>query len=107
MLMEEPELSLHVELVRLLPQMIERIHKHRKVKRQVMITTHSEELLLDPGIGGEEVLRLEPSDDGTLLKRLSDTAESRALLESGLSVGEVVMPQTTPKSMEQFLLAFP
>ncbi len=106
LLMEEPELSLHVELVRRLPQMIERVHKHRKVKRQVMISTHSEEMLSDKSIGGDELLRLEPSANGTLLKSPSEAEDDRALLESGLSVGEVVMPKTTPWHMEQFLFSF-
>jgi predicted ATP-dependent endonuclease of OLD family len=104
--MEEPELSLHVELVRCLPQMIERVHKHRKVKRQVIISTHSEEMLSDKGISADEVLRLEPSNDGTLLKSPNDIREERDLLESGLSVGEVVMPKTSPEGMDQFLFAF-
>jgi predicted ATPase len=106
LLMEEPELSLHVELVRILPQMIERVHKYRKKKRQVIISTHSAEMLSDKGIGGEEVLRLEPSDKGTLLKSPTESDDERALLESGLSVGEVVMPKTAPENMEQLLLPF-
>ncbi len=104
--MEEPKLSLRVELVRRLPQMIERVHRHRKVKRQVVISTHSEDLLSDKGIGGEEVLRLEPSDEGTLLKSPADTEEERTLLGNGLSVGEVVMPKTTPKYMDQLFFPF-
>ncbi|HJU53292.1 MAG TPA: AAA family ATPase, partial [Pyrinomonadaceae bacterium] len=47
LLMEEPELSLHSEVVRHLPQMIERINRQRKVRRQVIISTHSEEMLSD------------------------------------------------------------
>jgi predicted ATP-dependent endonuclease of OLD family len=104
--MEEPELSLHVELVRRLPQIIERVHKHRKISRQVIISTHSEELLSDTGIGGEEVLRLEPSDDGTLLRSPRDDEGDCALLQSGLSVGEVVMPKTKIKGMDQLLFGF-
>ena len=106
LLMEEPELSLHVEIVRRLPQMIERVHKHRKVERQVFISTHSEEMLSGKGIGGEETLRLEPSSGGTLLKSPADDSNDRALLESGLSVGEVVMPKAGPLNVQQMMLPF-
>ena len=106
LLMEEPELSLHSEVVRHLPQLIERVNKQRKVKRQVIISTHSEEMLSDPGIGGEEILRLEPSPGGTLIISPMDSPEDRALLESGLAVSEVVLPKSAPKKHDQLSLAF-
>ena len=101
LLMEEPELSLHAELVRNLPQMIETTLTYRKVKRQVIISTHSREILSESGIGGEEVLWLEPTSEGTLLKSPTSDPELRDLLENGLSVGEVVMPKTAPKDLKQ------
>jgi len=101
LLMEEPELSLHSEVVRHLPQMIERINRHRKSKRQVIISTFSEEMLSEKGIGGEEVLRLEPSPEGTLLKSPAADPEERRLLESGLSVADVVLPKSAPKGLDQ------
>ena len=107
LLMEEPEQSLHVELVRKLPQLIERVHRFRKSKRQVIISTHSEEMLSDKGISGEEVLRLEPSSEGTLLKSPNDSDDERSLLKSGMSVGEVVIPKAAPKGIDQLLLTFP
>jgi predicted ATPase len=107
LLMEEPELSLHSEVVRHLPQMIERINRHRKLKqRQVFISTHSEELLSDKGIGGEEVLRLEPSPDGTLLRSPLESPEETALLRSGLTVADVVLPKSAPAHTNQLELCF-
>jgi hypothetical protein len=104
LLMEEPELSLHTEIVCHLPQLIERINRHRKVRRQVIISTHSEEILSDKGIGATEVLRLEPSDNGTLLHLSSDNAEESLLLKSGLSVADVVLPKSAPAGVQQLPL---
>jgi hypothetical protein len=104
LLMEEPELSLHSEVVRHLPQMIERINRHRKIKRQVLISTFSEEMLSDKSIGGEEVLRLEPSREGTLMKSPISDPEEKRMLESGLSVSDVVLPKSAPKGIEQLSL---
>ncbi|MBI4383558.1 MAG: AAA family ATPase [Nitrospinae bacterium] len=106
LVLEEPELSLHSAVVQNLPEMIERINKKRKIKRQIIISTHSEEMLRNEGIGGEEILRLEPGSDGTLLKSpLKDPGETQQL-RSGLSVADVVMPKSSPKNPEQMILCF-
>lgn len=68
LLLEKPEISLHPEVVRRLPAIFSRINRSRKTPRQIIVSTHSEEMLRDPGIGAEEVLRLEPGPDGTLLR---------------------------------------
>lgn len=105
LLLEEPELSLHSEVVRQFPGMIEKINKRRKVKsRQVIISTYSEEMLSDEGIGGEEVIRLEPSKNGTLLK--SASAEEEEQLRAGLTVADVMIPKTTPQNIQQLEFIF-
>jgi predicted ATPase len=106
LLMEEPELSLHSEVVRHLPQSIERINRHRKIKRQVMISTHSEEILSDLGIGPEEVIRLEPSPDGTILRSPLDSPAELEQLESGLTVADVIFPKSAPDRINQLELSF-
>jgi predicted ATPase len=106
LLMEEPELSLHKEVVSRLPQVIERIIRLRKVRRQVMISTHSEEMLSDPGIGAGEVLRLEPSPNGTILKSPLDSPEELDQLRAGLSVADVVLPKSGPPNAHQLELPF-
>lgn len=107
LLMEEPELSLHSEVVRHLPQMIERINRQRqKFKRQVIISTHSEEMLSDSGIGGDEVLRLEPSDEGTLFKSPLDDPEELDQLRNGLTIADVVLPKSAPANVSQLELSF-
>ena len=63
LLLEEPELSLHPEVVRHLPQLIARAQ--RGGGRQIIMSTHSADLLQDRGIGMDEVLLLMPANEGT------------------------------------------
>lgn len=104
LLLEEPELSLHSELVRHLPQIIERINRQRKIKRQTIISTHSSDMLNDSSIDADEVIRLEPSPEGTLL-RFADESE-RSALKHGLSVADVILPKSAPANADQLLFSF-
>jgi predicted ATPase len=98
LLLEEPELSLNIGIVRSLAPMIYRLLK--KERRQVIISTHSADLLSDRGIEGEEVLLLTPSAEGTRVEPASDRKEVRDLLESGLTVADAVIPLTEPKEYQ-------
>ena len=102
LLLEEPELSLHPDVVRFVPQMFARIQ--RRLGRQVLISTHSSDLLRDEGIGLDEVLLLEPGEEGTSVRPANDFAEIRALLEGGVSLAEAVIPRTRPRRVEQLAL---
>jgi predicted ATPase len=102
LLLEEPELSLHPEVVRHIPQMFARMQ--RRTGRQVMVSTHSADLLRDPGIGLNEVLVLEPSDEGTIVQPVSAIQEARHLLEGGLTLADIVIPRTGPTDIEQLTL---
>jgi hypothetical protein len=102
LLLEEPELSLHAAVVRHLPQMIHRLG--RKSGRQVLLSTHSADLLSDQGIAAEEVLLLEPSKEGTAVRVAAEDAEVQALLQGGVPMGEVVFPRTAPKGASQLSL---
>lgn len=105
LLLEEPELSLHSEVVRQLPTIIEKVSRQRKLRtRQIVISTYSEEMLDRKEIGGEEVIRLQPSENGTLLIQVSD--EERELLKSGLSVADVMIPKTKPPHAQQLEFVF-
>jgi AAA domain, putative AbiEii toxin, Type IV TA system len=59
-----------------------------------------------PGIGGEEVLRLEPSPDGTLLRSPLDEPDELELLKSGLTIADVVLPKSAPSQASQLELVF-
>lgn len=79
------------------------IHKVQRIRgRQVFVSTHSDALLSDTGIDGREVLLLTPAAEGTQVQISSDVAEVRALLESGMAVGEVVLPRTRPTRAHDF-----
>ena len=99
LLLEEPELSLHAEIVRRLPGLIFRLQ--RKRKRQIFISTHSGDLLSHNGIGGEEVIMLEPGQEGTDARLASAEKEVHDLLEGGLSIAEAALPRTRPAGLHQ------
>ncbi len=104
LLLEEPELSLHPEAVRYIPQMFARIQ--RKLARQILISTHSPDLLRDKGIGLDEVFLLTPAPgtEGTSVKSASDYSEIKSLLENGETLADAVMPLTRPENVSQLPL---
>jgi predicted ATPase len=99
LLLEEPELSLNASIVQRLAAMIHKLQK--KKKRQVILSTHSADLLSDNGIAGEEVLLLTPRHEGTIVQLASSIKEVRALLESGMSIGEAALPRTAPSEIHR------
>lgn len=100
LLLEEPELSLNDAIVREIPRLMQRVQRDRKRRtRQVLISTHSEALLSNPGIDGRGVLLLEPAQEGTKVRSV-DSKEAFALMH-GLTVAEVVLPKTHPTSVTQ------
>lgn len=102
LLLEEPELSLHPEVVRFLPQMFARVQ--RRTGRQIILSTHSPELLRDEGIGLDEVMLLRPSSEGTAATPASNFQEVRHLLEGGVTLAEAVIPKTRPERAQQLML---
>ena len=104
LLLEEPEISLHPDVVRHLPTVFYRISRSRKEPRQLIISTHSEDMLRDPGIAPEEVLRLEPSPNGTLL-RPPDEADRQAMA-AGLTAADVLIPRAAPENIQQLAFVF-
>jgi predicted ATPase len=105
LLIEEPELSLHPEIIRRLPSMFVRINRMRKESaRQTLISTHSPDLLSDSGIPAEEVLVLKPSDQGTVIEIASES--DKAAMRSGLTAADVMLPRSAPANVDQLTLAF-
>ena len=102
LLLEEPELSLHSEVVRFLPQMFARMQ--RRSSRQMIVSTHSTELLRDDGIGLDEVLLLTPGSEGTNIRTAASFPEIRTLLDGGSTLSEAIMPLTRPKEAAQIAL---
>ena len=102
LLLEEPELSLHEDVVRQIPAMLARLQ--RASGRQVVVSTHSSYLLLDDGVGLDEVLILRPGAEGTNVSIASEFEEIEDLLQGGVSMAEAVLPYTRPKGVEQLPL---
>jgi predicted ATPase len=102
LLLEEPELSLHAAVVRFIPSMM--VRTGRKSSRQVLVSTHSADLLSDPSIAPEEVVLLEPSGDGTRAVLAAENSQIRALLDGGFSVADAVLPHTAPREASQLAL---
>ena len=98
LLLEEPELSLNSAIVARLAPLIYRMQRQRR--RQVLISTHSTDLLSDPGIDPREILLLEPSAEGTEVTPVSEFEDLSRLMRAGLSAGEVVLPKTQPQQLE-------
>ena len=98
LLLEEPELSLNDAIVREIPRLLQRVLRGKK-QCQVLISTHSEALLSNPGIDGRGVLLLLPEQEGTLVRGIDD--KEAFALRNGLSVAEVVLPKTHPEASGQ------
>lgn len=105
LLLEEPELSLHPAVVRRVPQMMLSVQRSRKkALRQTFISTHSADLLMDEGIAADEILLFIPTPEGSDVKVGVNIDEVRDLLAVGLPPGEVVIPYTQPKNVDQLSL---
>lgn len=102
LLLEEPELSLNAGIVSKLSSLIYRLQRPRK--RQVILSTHSADLLSDKGIGGEEVLLMTPTTEGTKVETASSIKEIKLLLEGGLSIADAALPLTVPPEIDQLTL---
>jgi len=92
LLLEEPELSLHTAIVEQLPELFYSVQRSRK--RQLIITTHSAELLSSKGISLSEILMLKTVNEGTEAKLAKDYQDIVSLLKSGLTPAEAVLPNT-------------
>jgi len=105
LLLEEPELSLHAEVVRFLPSLFARAQ--RSSGRQVLVSTHSVDLLADPGIGLDEVMLLEPTGEGTTVSLASSIDDAVTLLQHGTTLPELITARTRPRGVEQLALFRP
>jgi predicted ATPase len=101
LLLEEPEISLHSSIVEKLPNLIFNLTKHQKRRRQVILSTHSADMLSDRSIDGGQVILLTPKSEGTEAQVAGKIEEIRNYLESGFSMAEAVIPYTKPELIDQ------
>ncbi|MSP67890.1 MAG: chromosome segregation protein SMC [Alphaproteobacteria bacterium] len=102
LLLEEPEQSLHPDVVRFLPSMF--ANMQRRTGRQVILSSHSADLLRDEGIGLDEVLLLNPTAEGTRVEVATTVSQARELLQGGVPLPDIVLPHTRPRSIQQLAL---
>jgi len=88
-LLEEPELSLHAEIVKMIPSMLAKASTAGR--RQVIASSHGSAMLEDPALGPDEVLLLIPGAEGTEVKVAGDDPMVARLVSGGeFTVGEAV-----------------
>lgn len=96
LLLEEPELSLNEEIVGQLARIVQRLTQGKSDRsKQVFISTHSKALLSNPGIDSDGIVVVEPSENGSTLRKVSEP--ERIALMAGLSPAEVVLPNARGK----------
>ena len=101
LLLEEPELSLHAGIVRKLAPFIHRAQRASN-GRQVILSTHSDDLLMDPGIASEELLLVQPADEGSEVVVGASIREVTRLMKAGIPASEALMPRTRTPQLDLF-----
>lgn len=100
-LLEEPETNLHSAVVAQLPNFISKLQRSKKGTRQVLITTHSYEMLDNPGIGSDEVVLLRPSKEGTDARNAATLEDVNNELRAGLTMADAITPYTKPQDVDE------
>jgi predicted ATPase len=108
LLLEEPENNLHSAIIAQIPEFISKIQRSKKTREnsQILITTHSCDMLSAPGISPDEVLLLKPAQGGTTVQKVSDIAELRPVTDAGLSIADAVIPYTGPDDIDKLSQSF-
>lgn len=101
LLLEEPELSLHTALVRQLAPFIARAQRSTG-GRQAFISTHSDEMMSDEGIGPNEIILVRTAAEGSEVILGADLMEIRSALDAGLTAADVIMPMTAKAQIDLF-----
>ena len=96
-LLEEPEISLHPGVVARLPEFIAKMQRYKN--RQVVITTHSYDILSNEGIDEGEVIVLRGGAEGTKAEVIADIQEAKDVLDAGLSMADAVLPMSCPENV--------
>lgn len=103
-LLEEPEINLNSGVVEQLPEFIARMQRNKK--RQVLVTTHSYDMLSSVGIGTAEVAVLETSPEGTKVSPLSEIPSLQAAVDAGFSIADAAIPAIKPSTANEMNTQF-
>ncbi len=103
-LLEEPELSLHSDIVMQLPTILYRAARGKR--SQFILSTHSTEMLKDPGLGLDEIIILNPGDEGTTATLAREIPNIENLInEGGLNLAEILPSKTAPADVDRLTRA--
>lgn len=105
LLLEEPELSLHRAVVRQIPRILARAAQVHE--RQVITSTHADEVLDDTGIDPSEVIILKPTAEDTLVTSGSRSEALTNAAKARVPLGGVVGSLTRPHGIEQLAIEWP
>lgn len=93
-LLEEPELSLHSEIVRQIPRMIYEMRQSRRSPGgQVLVSTHSESMLSCQSMAGS-FLVLKPGQSGEATTIEPPSKHDISAMRAGMSPADILLPQT-------------
>lgn len=98
-MLEEPEINLHSAVVAQIPEFIAMIQRTKG--RQVLLTTHSFDILSNQGIQTKEVLFLENTPNGTTVCNMKDNPELKRLVDAGLTVADAVLTHSIPTEVDK------
>lgn len=98
LLLDEPETSMHREIVEQLAEQFAAIQRKSKSPRQIITATHSRELVNVQSIAADEVILLRPSAKGpTEVILAADDPQISKALSMGLTVGDACMRPSVSK----------
>lgn len=102
LLLEEPELSLHSNLITHLPEMFLRLIKGRR--RQIILTTHARELLESPAVDISDIYLIRAASEGSELVRASEIDDITIMNDADIPIGDVLVGKAAPEGAFQLSL---
>jgi predicted ATPase len=102
LLLEEPELSLHEEIVKQIPSLFYRIQRQRD--RQILVSTHSEAMIAAEGVGIDEVLVIRPEATGSTIHVASEIPGVKEALDVYDNLATAIRPASAPAGADELTL---
>ncbi|GMO48995.1 MAG: ATP-binding protein [Termitinemataceae bacterium] len=94
LLLEEPEVSLNSAIVEKLPELLYSVQRTKK--RQIILTTHSADLLDGKNVSMSNIIVLKSENGGTIIENLNVNKGIKEDVANGKSLSDAVIPLTKP-----------
>lgn len=106
LLLEEPELYLHTEIIRQLPLFIEKAQRQKNgFTRQTIISSHSFDILNTENVRADEIAVLKPEREATGITMADSIDEVNQMIDAGFTPADAITPVVTPKGIADGQLA--